>query len=92
VYSLSQLPFPGFLSNKFLHDLQFLIATSLKSAGVVEHVAVMIGEHKFILDVVLATLSEDQEQPKRSTSDANIDGRLELNLGESKTGLAGLRR
>ena len=62
MYSLSQAPFPRPLSNKFLHDLQFLVATSLETARVVKYVAVMIGEHKLIFDVVLATLSKDQEQ------------------------------
>ena len=92
MYSVSQLPFLRPHSNEILHDLQFLVATSLESAGVVKHVAVMIGEHKLILDVVLATLSKDQEELKRSTSDTDIDGRVKLNLGRSKTGFAGLQR
>jgi hypothetical protein len=92
VYSVSQLPFRRPLSNEFLHDLQFLVATGLESAGIVKYVAVMIGEHKFILDVVLAPLSKDQEQPTRSTSDTNINGRVKSNLGGSKTGLAKLQR
>jgi hypothetical protein len=49
----------------------------------------MIGEHKFILDVVLATLAKVQEKPKRSMSDTNVNGRIKLNLGGSKTGFAG---
>ena len=90
MYSVSQLPFHRPLLNKFLHDLQFLVATSLESTGVVKYIAVMIGEYKLILNVVFATLSKDQEQLKRSTSDTNIDGRVKLNLGRSKTRLAGL--
>ena len=92
MYPLSQVPFLRPLSNKFLYNLQFLIATSLESAGVVKYVAVMIGEHKLILDVVLAALSEDQEQLKCSTSDTDIDGRVKFNLGGSKTELAGVQR
>jgi hypothetical protein len=84
------MPPPRPLTNKLLHDLQFLVATGLESAGVVKYVAVMIGEHKYILDVVLAALSKDQEKPKRSTDDTDINGRVKLNLGGSKTGLAGL--
>ena len=93
VYSVSQLPFHRPLSNKFLHDLQFIVATSLESAGVVKYVAVMIGEHKLILNVVLATLSKkDQEQLNCNTSDTDIDGRVKFNLGGSKTELAGVQR
>jgi hypothetical protein len=55
------MPSPRPLTNKILHDLQFLVATGLESAGVVKYVAVMIGEYKYILDVVLAALSKDQE-------------------------------
>ena len=62
MYSVSQLSFFRPLSNKFLHDLQFLVATSLESARVVKYVAVMVGEHKLIFDIVLTTLSKDQEQ------------------------------
>ena len=93
MYSVSQLPFHRPLSNKILHNLQFLVATGLKPVRVVKHVAIMIGKHKLILDVVLATISKkDQGQLKRSTSDTDIDGRVKLNLGGSKTGLAGLQR
>jgi hypothetical protein len=52
------LPSPIPLLNKVLHDLQFLVATSLESARVVKYVTIMIGEHMFILDVMLATLSQ----------------------------------
>ena len=92
MYPLSQVPFLRPFSNKLLYNLQFLIATSLESAGVVKYVAVMIGEHKLILDVVLAALSKDQEQLKCSTSDTDIDGRVKFNLGGSKTELAGVQR
>ena len=39
-----------------MHDLQFVFATSFKSAGVVENIAFVTFEHEFVLDVVLATL------------------------------------
>ncbi len=56
----SRLQSPSFrlVSNEILDDLQFLLATALKSAGIVKNVTVMIGEHKFILDGVLATLAQ----------------------------------
>ena len=56
----SRLQSPSFrlVSNEILHDLQFLLATALKSAGIVKNVTVMIGEHKFIVDGVLATLAQ----------------------------------
>ena len=65
-----------------------------------KYVAVMIGEHKLIFDIVLATLSKDQEQRKLEqkcstsdkSSDTDINGRVKLNLEENKTGLAGLQR
>jgi hypothetical protein len=47
------------LSNEPLHDLPFRDATSLKSAGIVKDVTVMIGEYKFILDAVFATLAQE---------------------------------
>lgn len=46
------------LSNELLHNSQLLVATSLESAGIVEDISLMIGEHKFILDVVLAALTQ----------------------------------
>jgi hypothetical protein len=89
--SVSQLPSPRSLSNKLLHDLQFLVATGFESAGIVKNVTAMIGEDKFILDVVLATLSKDQAQPKRCTRDTNVNGRVKSNLEGSETALAGLQ-
>jgi hypothetical protein len=66
VYSVSQLPFRRPLSNKFLHDLQLLVATGFESARVVKYVAIVIGEHKFILDVVLAALSKARSKDRDS--------------------------
>jgi hypothetical protein len=45
------------LLNKLLNDPQlFVVATGLESAGVVKNVSGIIGEHKFIVDVVLTRL------------------------------------
>ena len=55
--SIFQNSFPRPLSNKSLHDLEFLIAPSLEPARIVENVSVMIRETEFMLDAVLATLA-----------------------------------
>jgi hypothetical protein len=39
-----------------LHDLQLVFTTGFKSARVVENIAFATFEHKFILNLVLATL------------------------------------
>ena len=62
--SIFQNPFPRPLSNKTLYDRQFLIAPSLESARIVKNVSVMIGEAKFMLDVVLATLTYESGTAK----------------------------
>ena len=54
--SIFQKPFLRSLSNKSLNDHQFLIAPSLESTRIVKNVSFMIGEAKFMLDAVLATL------------------------------------
>jgi hypothetical protein len=43
--------------NEFLQSLEFLCATALDSARIVKNVTRMIGEHKFIVDSVLASLA-----------------------------------
>jgi len=40
-----------------LDSLQLVVTASLKSAGVVENVSVVVREDEFILDVVMPTLS-----------------------------------
>ena len=42
--------------DKFLNDVQFVFATRLKSAGVVENIARMVREDEFVVDLVFATL------------------------------------
>jgi hypothetical protein len=42
--------------DKSLNNLQFIYAARLKSAGVVENIAIVIREDEFVVDVVLTTL------------------------------------
>ena len=42
--------------NEFFQNLEFFYATRLDSTRIVKDVARMIGEHKFIVDGVLASL------------------------------------
>jgi hypothetical protein len=57
VQSKLQLLFLALASNEFLQNAEFLCATCLDSARIVKNVAPMIGEHKFVVDVVLASLA-----------------------------------
>lgn len=50
----SRLSSPFF--NELLNNHQLFVATRLESAGIVKNVSGIIGEHKFIIDVVLMTL------------------------------------
>jgi hypothetical protein len=65
MYSVWQSPFSRQFSNESLHNLQFIDATSLESAGIVKNVSVMIGEYKFILNAVLATLAQVSGKAER---------------------------
>jgi hypothetical protein len=55
-----QLVFQPFLDtlamNEFFQSLEFLCATRLDSTRIVKNVTRMIGEHKFIIDGMLASL------------------------------------
>ena len=42
--------------DKFLYGLQLVFTACLESTGVVENIAVMVREDKFVVDVVLTTL------------------------------------
>ena len=42
--------------NEFFQNLEFFYATRLDSTRIVKYVTSMIGEHKFIVDSVLASL------------------------------------
>ena len=42
--------------DKFLYGVQLAFTACLKSTGVVEDIAVMVGEDEFVVDIVLASL------------------------------------
>jgi hypothetical protein len=46
-----------FAPNKFPQNLEFLCATRLDTARIVKNVTRMIGEHKFVIDAVFASLA-----------------------------------
>jgi len=50
-----------------LHDLQFILATSLESAGVVENITIMAFKNEFVIDTMETTL-----QPRLSWSQSAI--------------------
>jgi hypothetical protein len=52
--------FSTLATNEFSQSLELLCTTRLDSARIVKNVARMIGEHKFIVDVVLASLARCQ--------------------------------
>ena len=54
--SIFQLPLLRLALDEFLYSLQFVFTARLKSAGVVEKIAIMVREGEFVVDVVLATL------------------------------------
>ena len=57
VQSVSQSLVSTLASNEFLQNPEFLYATRFDSTRFVENVTLMIGEHKFVVDAVLASLS-----------------------------------
>ena len=54
--SIFQSFLPRLAFDKFLYSLQLIFTARLKSAGVVENVAIMVREDEFVVDAVLATL------------------------------------
>jgi hypothetical protein len=54
--SIAQSPFSTLASNELLQNLEFLCATTIDSARVVKNVTRVIGEHKLVVDCVLASL------------------------------------
>ena len=52
--SVLQSPFSTLVSDKSLHNLEFLVATCLNSTRIVKNVTQHIGEHKFIVNAVPA--------------------------------------
>ena len=55
--SRMQSLFSTLASNEFLQNPKFFYATRLDSARIVKSVSPMIGEYKFIIDAVLASLA-----------------------------------
>ena len=54
--SITQLPFSTLVSNEFLQTFELLYATII-SARVVKNIMIVIGEYKFVVNVVLAWLA-----------------------------------
>lgn len=52
----SQSPFSTLALNEFFQDVEFLYAARLDSLRIMKDITPMIGEHKFIVDIVLASL------------------------------------
>jgi aryl carrier-like protein len=54
---VSQLLFSTLASNEFFQDLEFLFVTGLDSLRIVKNITLVIGEHKRVVDAVLASLA-----------------------------------
>ena len=54
--SIFQLFLVRLVFDKFLYNLQLVFTARLKSARVMENIAIMVCEDEFIVDLVLATL------------------------------------
>jgi hypothetical protein len=79
-----QPPFFTLASNELLQNLEFLCATTLDSARVVKNVTRVIGEHKLIVDCVLASLIVPcLGQRKKTNIITNVNGRVKFNLVRS---------
>jgi hypothetical protein len=67
-----------------LHGFQLVFTPTLESAGVMENIALMTREHKFVFDVMLATLHMPGPDIRISIEDkmslTNLYRRVELNL------------
>ena len=55
--SVFQPPFSTLASNEVFQDLELLYATRLYSLGIMKHITLMVGEHQFVVDQVLAALA-----------------------------------
>jgi hypothetical protein len=77
---MCQLVFSRLSSNEVLHNLQFVVVSRLKSAGIMENITVMIGENKLILNAVLATLGDVSVVTDKWCYITNLHGWIELNL------------
>ena len=54
---ISQLLFSALASNEIFQDIEFVDATRLDSLGIVKDITRVIGEHEFIVDLMLAPLA-----------------------------------
>ena len=71
--------------DKFLYSLQLVFTACLKSAGVVENIAIVVCEDEFVVNVVLATLQVAKQDPQGQLSPtimsrSNLCCGVELNL------------
>jgi hypothetical protein len=71
---MCQSVLPGLLSNKVLHNPQFFVVSRLKSAGIMKNITIMIGENKFVIDPVIATLCEESVGTERWRDTTNFHG------------------
>jgi hypothetical protein len=62
VQFVSQSLFSTLALYKFLQDLEFLFVTGLDSLRIVKNITLVIGEHKRVVDVVLASLASCSEE------------------------------
>jgi hypothetical protein len=54
---VSQSLFSALASNEVFQDLELFNATRLYALGIVKDITLMIGEYKFVVDLVLAPLA-----------------------------------
>ena len=83
VQSVLQSLLPRLTMDELLNNLQLAFTTSLKAAGVVENVTVVVYEDEFVLNVMLATLEADaqaHDQQSRIRCRADLCRRVKLNL------------
>lgn len=66
--------------HKILNNLELFIIPSFKSTGIMEYVALMAGENKFISDIMLATLSKRLRIRDVKQHDVYLHCRIKLNL------------
>ena len=59
--SVFQSPFSTLALNEFVQNFEFVCATRFDSARIVENITLMIGEHKFVVDAVFASLTPCSE-------------------------------
>ena len=83
--------FSTLASNEILQNPKFVYATRLYPPRIVKNIALMIGEHKFVVDPVLASLVPclgNLREAPLSLNGTNFHGRVKLNLVGSEIRLA----